>query len=146
MRAVIQRVSQASTMIEGHKTQSISKGVVVLLGIGINDTSQDAMILANKILNLRIFSKNNKLELSIQDVSADLLIVSQFTLYADCSKGNRPSFIHAAKTVHAKKIYTEFVNYMYNQNLIIKTGVFGATMQVSLINDGPVTLILDTNK
>jgi len=133
-------------MIEGHKTQSISKGVVVLLGIGINDTSQDAMILANKILNLRIFSKNNKLELSIQDVSADLLIVSQFTLYADCSKGNRPSFIHAAKTVHAKKIYTEFVNYMYNQNLIIKTGVFGATMQVSLINDGPVTLILDTNK
>ena len=146
MRAVIQRVSQASVMIENHKTQSIYKGADILLGIGVHDTSEDVITLANKILNLRIFSKNNKLDLSIQDVSYDLLIVSQFTLYADCAKGNRPSFIHAAKPVHAKKIYTEFVNYMYNQNLIIKTGVFGEQMKVSLINDGPVTLILDTKK
>ena len=146
MRAVIQRVSQASVMIKNHKTQSISKGAVILLGIGVHDTSEDVITLANKILNLRIFSKNNKLDLSIQDVSYDLLIVSQFTLYADCAKGNRPSFIHAAKPVHAKKIYTEFVNYMYNQNLIIKTGVFGEQMKVSLINDGPVTLMLDTKK
>ena len=146
MRAVIQRVSQASVMIENHKTQSISKGAVILLGIGVHDTSEDVITLANKILNLRMFSKNNKLDLSIKDVSYGLLIVSQFTLYADCAKGNRPSFIHAAKPVHAKKIYTEFVNYMYNQNLIIKTGVFGEQMKVSLINDGPMTLILDTKK
>ncbi len=143
MRAIIQRVSQANVMIEGHKTQEISKGIVVFLGIGIHDRSKDVITLANKILNLRIFSKNNKLDLSIQDISADLLIISQFTLYADCSKGNRPSFIHAAKPVHAKKIYNEFVNYMNQQKINVQSGVFGSDMKVSLVNSGPVTFILD---
>ena len=99
---------------------------------------------ANRILNLRVFSQNNKMNLSIQDIAGDLLIISQFTLYADCTKGNRPSFINAAKSVHAKKIYAEFVNYMHNQNLIVKTGIFGEHMEVSLTNNGPVTLMIDT--
>ena len=146
MKAVIQRVSEASVVIQGHQSQTISQGAVIFLGIGSNDTLEDATTLADKILKLRIFPKNNKMDLSIQKISGDLLVISQFTLYADCSKGNRPSFIKAAKPVHAKKIYTEFVNYMHNQNLVIKTGVFGEKMEVSLINNGPVTLILDTEK
>ena len=146
MKAVIQRVSEASVVIQGHQSQTISQGAVIFLGIGSDDTLEDATALADKILKLRIFPKNNKMDLSIQKISGDLLVISQFTLYADCSKGNRPSFIKAAKPVHAKKIYTEFVNYMHNQNLVIKTGVFGEKMEVSLINNGPVTLILDTEK
>ena len=146
MRAIIQRVSEASVKIKGHNSQSISNGLVLLLGIGVHDTSEDISILANKILALRVFTDQNKMNLSIQDIVGDLLIISQFTLYADCTKGNRPSFINAAKPVHAKKIYAEFVNYMDNQDLIVKTGVFGAHMEVSLTNDGPVTLLLDTQK
>ena len=146
MRAIIQRVLTAEVTIQGHSSQSISRGLVVLLGIGHDDTSDDVIVLANKILNLRVFSQRNKMNLSIQDITGDLLLISQFTLYADCTKGNRPSFINAAKPVHAKKIYAEFVNYMHNQNLIVKTGVFGAHMEVSLTNDGPVTLIIDTKQ
>ena len=146
MRAIIQRVLTADVKIQGHPSQSISKGLVVLLGIGRDDTSSDVMILANKILNLRVFSKKDKMNLSIQDIVGDLLLISQFTLYADCTKGNRPSFINAAKPVHAKKIYAEFVNYMHNQKLIVKTGIFGEHMEVSLTNDGPVTLMIDTKK
>ena len=146
MKAVIQRVSEASVVIQGDQSQTISQGIVVLLGVGINDTSEDVIILADKILSLRIFSKNNKMDLSVQDISGDLLIISQFTLYADCAKGNRPSFIKAAKPVHAKKIYDEFVNYMHKQSLIIKTGIFGKNMEVSLVNNGPVTFFLDTKK
>ena len=86
------------------------------------------------------------MSLSIKDIKGSLLIISQFTLYADCKRGTRPSFINAAKPLHAKKIYTEFVNYMYNQDIIVKTGLFGANMEVSLKNDGPVTLIIDTDK
>ena len=112
MRAIIQRVSQANVVIQGHQKRSISKGLVILVGIGIKDTSEDVIILGNKILNLRVFSEGKKMDLSIQDISGDLLIISQFTLYADCTKGNRPSFIKAAKPVHAKKIYNEFVNYI----------------------------------
>ena len=144
MRAIIQRVSEASVAIQKEHFQTISKGLVVFVGIGIDDAEQDVIILANKILNLRIFSQQNKMNLSILDIAGDLLLISQFTLYADCTKGNRPNFTNAAPPVHAKKIYTEFVNYMHNQNLVIKTGIFGEKMEVSLINNGPVTLILDT--
>ena len=143
---MIQRVSEASVVIQGHQSQTISQGAVIFLGIGSEDTLENATTLADKILKLRIFPKNNKMDLSIQQILGDLLVISQFTLHADCSKGNRPSFIKAAKPVHAKKIYTEFVNYMHNQNLFIKTGIFGEKMKVSLINNGPVTLILDTEK
>ena len=146
MKAIIQRVSGASVKTHNQNSRTISKGLVILLGVGIEDTSEDIAILANKILNLRIFPDRDKMDLSIQDVMGDLLIISQFTLYADCTKGNRPSFLHAAKPVHAKKIYDEFVNYMHNQNLIVKTGIFGEHMEVSLINNGPVTLVLDTKK
>ena len=146
VKAVIQRVSEASVVIQGHQSQTISQGAVIFLGIGSEDTLENATTLADKILKLRIFPKNNKMDLSIQQISGDLLVISQFTLHADCSKGNRPSFIKAAKPVHAKKIYTEFVNYMHNQNIVIKTGIFGEKMKVSLINNGPVTLILDTEK
>ena len=146
MRAIIQRVSEASVAIQKEHFQTISKGLVVFVGIGIDDAEQDVIILANKILNLRIFSQQNKMNLSILDIAGDLLLISQFTLYANCKKGNRPSFINAASPDHAKKIYTKFVNYMYNQNLIVKTGVFGEHMDVSLINDGPVTLMIDTKK
>ena len=144
MKAVIQRVSEASVKIQGHASQNISKGLVLLLGIHRDDQLNDATVLAEKILNLRIFSHKDKMNLSVQDIQGSLLIISQFTLYADCKKGNRPSFINAANPVHAKKIYDEFVNYMHNQSLIIKTGIFGEHMDVSLNNNGPVTLIIDT--
>ena len=146
MKAVIQRVSKASVKIDEQKPRAISKGLVILLGVGQKDSLEDVIILGKKILNLRIFQKNNKMDLSIQDIKGSLLIVSQFTLYADCTRGNRPSFINAAKPVHAKKIYTEFVNYMRNQSIMVQTGVFGEQMAVSLINDGPVTLIMNTNQ
>ena len=144
MKAVIQRVSEASVKIQGHASQNISKGLVLLLGIHRDDQLNDATVLAEKILNLRIFSHKDKMNLSVKDIRGSLLIISQFTLYADCKKGNRPSFINAANPVHAKKIYDEFVNYMHNQSLIIKTGIFGEHMDVSLNNNGPVTLIIDT--
>ena len=146
MKAVIQRVLKASVLIEKHDQRSIDHGLLILLGIGRLDKSEDVIQLANKILNLRIFSQGNKMNESILDVRGSLLIVSQFTLYADCKKGNRPSFINAAPSVHAKKIYNEFVNYMHQHQINCKSGEFGAHMEVSLVNDGPVTLIMDTKE
>ena len=146
MKAVIQRVLKASVLIEKHDQRSIDHGLLILLGIGRFDKLEDVIQLANKILNLRIFSQGNKMNESILDVRGSLLIVSQFTLYADCKKGNRPSFINAAPSVHAKKIYNEFVNYMHQHQINCKSGEFGAHMEVSLVNDGPVTLIVDTKE
>ena len=146
MKAIIQRVSKAAVKIDGYKPRKISKGLVVLLGISKNDNLEDVMVLGKKILKLRIFPKDNKMDLSIKDIAGHLLIISQFTLYANYAKGNRPNFINAAKPVHAKKIYTEFVNYMVNQNIVVQTGIFGEHMEVSLINDGPVTLVMDTGQ
>jgi len=146
VKAVIQRVLKASVLIEKHDQRSIDHGLLILLGIGRLDKSEDVIQLANKILNLRIFSQGNKMNESILDVRGSLLIVSQFTLYADCKKGNRPSFINAAPSVHAKKIYNEFVNYMHQHQINCKSGEFGAHMEVSLVNDGPVTLIMDTKE
>jgi D-tyrosyl-tRNA(Tyr) deacylase len=103
--------------------------------------------MANKIIKLRLFNdENNKMNLSLLDISGDLLIVSQFTLHGNCQKGNRPSFLDAASSEHAKKIYNEFVNYMKNKLNKVQTGIFGAHMVVELINDGPVTFILDSNE
>ncbi|MBI44850.1 MAG: D-tyrosyl-tRNA(Tyr) deacylase [Candidatus Marinimicrobia bacterium] len=146
MKAVIQRVLKASVLIEKHDQRSIDHGLLILLGIGRFDKLEDVIQLANKILNLRIFSQGNKMNESVLDVRGSLLIVSQFTLYADCKKGNRPSFINAAPSVHAKKIYNEFVNYMHQHQINCKSGEFGAHMEVSLVNDGPVTLIVDTKE
>ena len=147
MRAIIQRVSKAQVTIDNTIRGKISEGLLIFIGIAQDDSISHVIKLADKILSLRIFNDSNKkMNLSIHDIQGSLLIISQFTLYADCNNGNRPSFINAASPVHAKKIYNEFVNYMYQQNINCESGVFGAHMEVSLINDGPVTLIMDTEE
>ena len=146
MKAIVQRVSKAGVSIRNSPPREISKGLVVFLGIAPKDSIKDIIMLSKKILNLRIFNKHNKMELSIKDIKGGLLLISQVTLYGDCTKGNRPSFLNAAKPIHAQKIYNEFVTYMTSQDITLQTGDFGTDMKVSLINDGPVTLILDTQK
>ena len=146
MKAIIQRVSKAAVKIRDCPPREISKGLVVFLGISPQDSMKDITWLSKKIVNLRVFNKNKKMELSIKDIKGSLLLISQFTLYGDCMKGNRPSFLNAAEPVHAKRIYNEFVTYITNQDIIVEVGDFGSHMEVSLINDGPVTLILDTQK
>ena len=147
MRAIIQRVNQAKVTINKQIVGSISKGLLLYLGINNTDSMEDIKQLGNKILNLRIFSdSHNKMNVSLNDIKGELLIISQFTLYANCTKGNRPSFINAGDPVYAQKIYNEFVNYMKLQtNITIQTGQFGATMNVTSKNCGPVTIILDTS-
>ena len=144
MRAVLQRVSQGQVSVKNKMIGSINEGLVVFIGIGPDDNRQHITTLADKILNLRIFNdENGKMNFNIFDIQGSLLIVSQFTLYGDCSKGNRPSFINAADRVHAKKIYNEFVNYMVQQKINVQTGKFGSDMNISLINTGPVTITLE---
>ena len=122
----------------------INQGFVVLLGVSNEDTKENADYLVKKLLNLRVFSDNDdKMNLSIKDIEGELLIVSQFTLYANCKKGNRPSFIEAAKPEHAKPLYEYFINECRKENLNVQTGEFGADMQIELINDGPVTILLE---
>lgn len=146
MRVVIQRVSEAAVKIDGNIVGEISKGLLVLLGIAQEDTEQDALYLIQKLINLRIFSDaDGKMNLSVQDCRGELLVVSQFTLYADTKKGNRPSYIRAARPEHAIPLYEFFLKELQKQfQGSIQTGQFGADMKVSLINDGPVTIILDS--
>ncbi|MEY3682161.1 MAG: hypothetical protein RLZZ289_685 [Bacteroidota bacterium] len=146
MRVVIQRVSEAAVKIDGNIVGEISKGLLVLLGIAQEDTEQDALYLIQKLINLRIFSDaDGKMNLSVQDCGGELLIVSQFTLYADTKKGNRPSYIRAARPEHAIPLYEFFLQELQKQfQGPIQTGQFGADMKVSLINDGPVTIIIDS--
>ena len=147
MRAVIQRVSSASVTIDGQITASINQGLVVLLGITHTDTRKNAEALAHKIAGLRIFSDSEgKMNLSVHDINGSLLIVSNFTLYANSSKGFRPNFMEAAKPDHAEPLYNYFVEYIRSHSSTdIQTGVFGAMMDVSLVNDGPVTIILESD-
>ena len=146
MRAVIQRVSQASVSIDEKKVASINEGLLVFLGIEIQDTKEDSEWLANKISQLRIFSdEEGKMNLSALDVQAEFLVVSQFTLYAQTKKGNRPSFVKAAKPVFAEALYEDFIQELSSHSSRpVQHGKFGAHMQVSLTNDGPVTIIIDT--
>ena len=148
MRAVIQRVSQATLVIKDtEKTESIGKGIVVLLGISKEDTEKDIYWIAEKIVSLRIFPNDrNKMSLSLFDVSGDLLIISQFTLYGDCKKGRRPDFTRAASLDTANKLYDRFLEVTRNKisQLKVKSGVFGAYMSVNMVNDGPVTILLDS--
>jgi D-tyrosyl-tRNA(Tyr) deacylase len=145
MRAVIQRVKSAEVLIENSTISSINKGLLVLVGFCKNDAQEDYQKISNKILNLRIFEDdNNKMNLSVLDIMGEILIVSQFTLFAQCKNGNRPSFIDAAPANHAENIYNEFVNYFNNQYINIKTGKFRAMMDICLINNGPVTIQLDS--
>jgi D-tyrosyl-tRNA(Tyr) deacylase len=146
MRIIIQRVSQAQVTIYTKVHSSIEEGMLILLGIHQNDKEKDADYLVNKLLKLRIFSdENGKMNLDINQINGSILLISQFTLFADTKKGNRPSFIEAAKPEIAIPLYNYFINKLNLQlNQPCKTGVFGADMQVQLINNGPVTIQLDS--
>ncbi|KAA1293107.1 MAG: D-tyrosyl-tRNA(Tyr) deacylase [SAR202 cluster bacterium] len=147
MRSLIQRVTSASVQVEDKIISEIGSGLVVLLGITHNDSVDDSNYLINKILNLRIFGDENSdnFELSLLDTNKEILIISQFTLYADTKKGRRPSFIESAKSDVAKKIYDEFISLIKTQTEInVKTGIFGAKMLVNINNDGPVTISMDS--
>ncbi len=146
MRALIQRVQSAAVSIDGKEHAAINAGLLVFLGVGASDTMESVKTLAEKILKLRLFEDDSgKMNLDVQTVHGDLLIVSQFTLWANCKKGNRPSFIQAAKPDHAQELYQAFIHTLAQlcPSLRIKSGVFGADMAISLINDGPVTIWLD---
>lgn len=145
MRAIIQRATHAEVVSDGVLTGKINKGLVVLLGIHALDDINDIKWMINKIIQMRIFSDNDsKMNLSILDVKGELLIVSQFTLYASTKKGNRPSFIQAAPPAIAIPLYNHFLDELNKKGILVQAGVFGADMQVSLINDGPVTIFLDS--
>lgn len=147
MRAVVQRVSSAKVTVNGEITGEIGQGVMVLLGITHNDTSKDADYVVDKIINLRIFDDaDGKMNLSLADIDGEILIVSQFTLYGDTRRGRRPSFIAAAAGVDALDRYKYFVAKAANSVRKVATGRFGEMMDVELVNDGPVTIILDSEK
>ncbi|CCZ18088.1 MAG: D-aminoacyl-tRNA deacylase [Clostridium sp.] len=147
MRVVIQRVKNASVEIDGNVNGKINTGFLVLLGIASTDTKQDVDYLVKKVVNLRVFSdENDKMNLSLKDVNGELLVISQFTLYGNCREGNRPSFIEAAKPDVAIPLYEYFVEECKKQISVVETGVFGADMKVSLLNDGPVTIIIESKK
>jgi D-aminoacyl-tRNA deacylase len=145
MRTVIQRVSQSSVTINRKEISHIGPGLLILLGVGQEDTLKDADHLAEKIINLRIFEDDaGKMNLSVLEKRGEILVVSQFTLFGDCRKGRRPSFIGAAKPESANSLYEYFVSVLRIKGITVKTGVFQAMMEVSLVNDGPVTFFLDS--
>ncbi len=144
MKAIIQRVSEASVKVDNKIAGAISKGCLVFVAAGHDDTEKQAKWLADKIVSLRIFAdENEKTNLSLEDVGGEILIVSQFSLLADCKKGRRPSFINAGSFEMAEKLYNSFVNFVKAHQVTVSTGIFGAKMEVSLVNDGPLTFILD---
>ena len=144
MRAIIQRVSRAEVRVAGEPVGSIGHGLCVFLGIGKDDSQANVEHLAEKIKNLRIFEdENGKMNLSLEDIRKEVLVVSQFTLYGDCRKGNRPSFSNAAAPEQAEKLYEYFVEQLRDSGLTVATGQFKARMEVTLVNDGPVTFIVE---
>ena len=147
MKAVIQRVSEARVTIDGRVAGQIRRGFVVLLGVAREDTEQDIQKLVRKMIGLRIFQDDQgKSNLSLMDVDGELLVISQFTLLADCRKGRRPSFIKAGDPVEAERLYERFIQICRDQVPVVEHGEFGAIMQVSLVNDGPFTVILDSRE
>ena len=148
MKAVIQRVTHANVKVDGNITGQIEDGLMILLGVTHNDTEAEARALAKKAIELRIFNDNNgKMNLSVMDIGGKVLVISQFTLYADCSHGRRPSFIKAAKPEPAEQLYEKFCGYLSEYGIKdVQKGIFGADMKVSLVNDGPVTILLDTKE
>ena len=146
MKLLVQRVQNASVAVEGRVIGEIGKGYLVLLGACENDTTDTADKMMAKLVKLRIFEdENGKTNLSLADVGGEVLVVSQFTLYADCRKGNRPSFVAAGNPAHAEEIYRYFIGKLRNDyGLKVETGEFGADMKVSLVNDGPFTVMLDS--
>ena len=147
MRAVVQRVTEGDVTVENQVTGSIGNGFVVLLGVEDTDTEKDAEYLADKIVGLRIFEDaDDKMNLSLQDVCGEMLVISQFTLLADARKGRRPNFVKAARPEMAKKLYDYFVEKVKAHGIKVGEGIFQAHMMVSIYNDGPVTILLDSNK
>lgn len=147
MRLVVQRVLSANVSVDGNIIGEIGKGFLVLLGAGAGDSEKTVEALVKKLLGLRIFSdENDKINLSLSDVLGELLIISQFTLYADCKKGNRPSFTHALEPKRANELYEYFAKLCRKRGFETQTGSFGADMKVSLVNDGPFTVLLDSNE
>ena len=146
MKALVQRVSEGSVTIDGEVVGNIGRGVVILFGAGRGDTEKDVVYLAEKCANLRIFrDENDKMNLSLLDIGGEALIISQFTLYGDCRKGRRPGFSDAADPAAAEKFYEKFVELMRNQKIAkVQTGRFGADMEVKILNDGPVTFLLES--
>lgn len=144
MKFVIQRVKNASVKVDGAYTGKIQKGFLVFIGIGQEDTDEIAEKYIKKMINLRIFEdENGKTNLSLKDVSGELLLVSQFTLYASCKKGNRPSFAQAGAPQKAEQLYEYIIKQCKNHLNVVETGIFGAHMEVSLVNDGPFTIVLE---
>jgi D-tyrosyl-tRNA(Tyr) deacylase len=144
MKAVIQRVRQTSLSVDGQLISQIPFGLAVYLGVGVGDDEQKAQAVAKKVANLRIFEdENGKMNLSVQDVGGEILLISQFTLYGDCSHGNRPSFSSAEKPERAKELYEYVGQLLEGFNITVKTGVFGADMKIEQFNDGPVTVIYE---
>lgn len=147
MRAVIQRVINSNVKIDDKINGEIGNGLMVLLGVGNGDADEDMKYIADKIIGMRIFSdENDKMNLSIKDVGGSMLVISQFTLYGDCSHGRRPYFGDAMEPVGANEMYEKFVAYVREQGIHTETGEFGADMKVTLTNDGPVTIILESKK
>lgn len=145
MRAVVQRSKEASVTVGGEVVGKIPNGLVILLGVTHDDTKEDAAFLADKVANLRIFEdRGGKMNLSLLEAGGDILSVSQFTLYGDCRKGRRPNFMAAAKPDFAKGLYETFNHLLREKGLVVETGTFGAMMDVRLVNDGPVTLIVES--
>lgn len=147
MRALIQRVKRASVTINSQIIGKINEGLLIFLGVGEDDTEKQVQYLVEKCTGLRIFTdEQDKMNLSVKDIKGEILIVSQFTLYGDCKKGKRPSFVRAARPETAIPLYESFIAHCKNTGLNIQTGEFGADMQIELINDGPVTIWLDTEE
>lgn len=147
MRAVVQRVKKASVSVEDTITGSINSGLMVLLGVEEADDISDVVYMAEKIIGLRIFEDaDGKMNLSVKEVGGDILAVSQFTLFGDCRKGKRPSFIKAARPEKAKELYQQFIEQCKGQDVLVEEGIFQADMLVKIDNDGPVTLMIDSKK
>jgi len=144
MKLVVQRVKEAKVEVDEKMVGKINKGFLVLIGVTHEDKKEQADYLVKKLCNLRVFEdKNGKMNLGLKDIEGELLIVSQFTLYADCSNGNRPSFTNAARPEKANELYEYFCKECEKNNIKVEKGIFGADMKVSLINDGPVTIIIE---
>lgn len=147
MRAVVQRVISSSVSVDGNVIGKIDKGFNVLIGLSKDDNLDDLNYIKDKIINLRVFhDENDKMNLSLLDVNGDILAISQFTLYGDCRKGRRPNFMEAKGGDEAKELYDEFIKLLRSSGLKVETGEFGAEMKVEIINDGPVTILLDSKR
>lgn len=147
MRAVVQRVLNSNVKVKGEIVGKINKGLLVFLGVGEDDTQKDLKYICDKVVGLRIFEdENDKMNLSIKDVGGEILVISQFTLYGDVRKGKRPSFSSSANPDIGNKFYKEFIQNIKDLGIHTQEGIFGAHMEVSLVNDGPVTILLDSKK